>query len=85
MGKGKVDGKCGPTGTFPEGHYGEHDRGEIRIGITHDAAAQKVIINFAAPVGWMAMSPVKAIELASLLVMHARGAVENAVQEMCVH
>lgn len=62
--------KFGATGKFPQGSYGRHDEGELRMGVARDNYGN-VRMDFGKPVAWMAFPPEQAIELAKLLLKHA--------------
>jgi hypothetical protein len=59
----------GATGQFPAGKLNETDEGELEMGVANDG--KLVHVNFGKPVAWFAVSPDKALELASLLTGHA--------------
>jgi hypothetical protein len=63
----------GATGNFPKGKLTPSDEGEIKfaMGTTKD---HQVIIDFGTPCKWLALEPEGAMQLASLLVKHAREA-----------
>lgn len=60
----------GATGLYPEGKLNYQDEGELRLAISHDR--DNVIIDFGKPVASLAMPPSQAIELANLIIKHAR-------------
>lgn len=62
--------KLGPTHTFPEGRFTEHDEGGIKFAVYGKDG--KVVINFGSPVSWLATNPEQAIELGRTLIKHAR-------------
>lgn len=57
---------------FPEGRLSGDDDGDITFKVGGDPDKQIVAIEFAKPVAWVAMPPQQAIELAQLLIKHAR-------------
>lgn len=59
----------GATGRFPQGKLNANDEGELAMAITHKDG--KVIIDFGKPTAWIGFDPQQAIQLASLLKMHA--------------
>lgn len=59
----------GPTGKYPYGKLGPHDKGELRLGIAHDKS--NVIIDFGVPTSWIAMPKTQAIKFAKLILRHA--------------
>jgi hypothetical protein len=63
--------KLGATGKFPQGQLNADDEGELRFGVTRDPLDGLVHINFAKPVGWLALPPELAISFALLLLKHA--------------
>lgn len=66
------DPLIGATGTHPHGMLTPHDEGGIQFSIgTKDS---KVCIDFGTPCTWIGMPPKQAMELAQLLVRHAREA-----------
>jgi hypothetical protein len=63
--------KLGATGEFPDGKLNDHDEGELRFGVITDAEGN-VCMHFGKPVAWFGMPPAQAVELAQLLIKHAR-------------
>jgi len=57
--------KLGPTGEHPKGKLHETDEGEIRLGVA--SYKGNVVINFATPVAWLAMTPAEAIQFAEVV------------------
>lgn len=57
---------------WPEGRLNGDDDGELAFGIGPDETGKLVKIDFGKPVTWTAMPPQQAIELAQLLIKHAR-------------
>lgn len=67
-------------GEFPRGKLTEHDEGSIAfaIGVKNGA----VVVNFPKPVAWFGMPPANAVELAKLLIAHARLADPTLIVEI---
>lgn len=63
--------KLGATGKFPEGKLDPTDEGEAVIAISATEGGM-IRIDFGKRVAWVAFSAKQAIELAGLLVKHAR-------------
>lgn len=57
---------------FPEGRLSGDDDGDITFKIGGDLDRNIVAIEYAKPVTWVAMPPQQAIELAQMLIKHAR-------------
>ena len=57
---------------WPDGRISGDDEGAIAFQIGSDPEKQLVAIEYAKPVGFVAMSPQDAIQLAQLLIKHAR-------------
>lgn len=62
--------RVGPTGQFPDGKMSHDDEGELKIGVAHDQ--DHVRIAFGKPVDWLGLDRETAINLAKLIVEHAR-------------
>jgi hypothetical protein len=63
----------GPTGGFPQGKLNDDDEGELRMGVAYDKLDGIVRVEFGKPVAWLGLPPPQAIQLAQLLLRHARG------------
>jgi hypothetical protein len=59
-------------GEFPDGKLDDTDEGAIPIGVGH--VSGRVKITFPKPIAWTAMPPGQALELAELLILHAKRA-----------
>lgn len=65
--------KLGATGKFPDGKLHDTDEGEIQFAVASDKEKQVVILDFGSkPISYVGMGPQDAIELAQLLIRHAR-------------
>lgn len=62
----------GATGTFPAGRLTRHDEGALQFSV--GVKDHKVCVDFGTPVKWVGMEPEQAMQLAQLLVQHARDA-----------
>src|SRR6266550_3162195 len=60
----------GATGRFPEGQLGSGDEGELRFAVGHDGGKQLVTVEFGKMVGWLALSPQIARQMAEALLRH---------------
>ena len=58
---------------WPNGRINGDDDGEVVFKIGPDPDKELVQLEFPNPVKWVAMPPGQAIELAQLLIRHARG------------
>ena len=58
------------TERYPEGKMTEQDEGAIHFAI--GTKEGKVVIQFASSVAWIGMPPEQAMEMAQLLIKHAR-------------
>lgn len=77
-----TENTLGPTGEFvPEGTTNPTDQGAVNINISHGQG--RVIVNFANPVAWFAMTPEQAFEL-GLLVMNNATAARQQQQQMTI-
>jgi hypothetical protein len=65
-----TDKKLGATGMFPQGKLTRHDEGELSFAIGE--RDDLVVVNFATPVVWLAISPEQAVAMAQLLIAKAR-------------
>ena len=61
--------RLGATGEFPDGKLDETDEGELMMAVGHDD--RLVQVKFGKPVAWFALTPDRALELASALAAHA--------------
>ncbi len=66
------DKALGKTGEFPSGKLREDDEGGVLFAVGKERG--KVVIQFGEPTKWVGMEPQQAIDLASLLIKHARSA-----------
>src|SRR5687768_3107867 len=57
---------------FPEGRLSGDDDGSLTFKIGADAEKGVVAIEYSKPTVWVAMPPQQAVELAQLLIKHAR-------------
>lgn len=62
--------QLGPTGKFPDGSLGAHDKGELQFGVSRDSEG-RIHIAFGTKVSWLTLSPETAIELARILLRHS--------------
>ena len=60
----------GKTGEFPDGKIREDDKGGVMFAVGEEKG--NVVIQFGEPTKWVGMSPQQALDLASLLIKHAR-------------
>ena len=60
----------GKTGEFPRGKLREDDEGGLTFAVGQERG--KVVIQFAEPTKWIGMEAQQALDLASLLIKHAR-------------
>lgn len=60
----------GKTGQFPAGKLREDDEGGVVFAVGQERG--KVVIQFAEPTKWIGMEAQQALDLASLLIKHAR-------------
>ena len=70
----------GPTGEFPNGKYGDNDKGEIRFGVAADKTNGKVVIDFGKPIRSLGMTAAETQDLAEVLsrkAWEARGITEK--------
>jgi hypothetical protein len=61
--------KLGPQGTHSDGKLRPDDKGDLRIAVSH--TEKYVEVHFGASVGWLAMPPHQARDIAAALVKHA--------------
>lgn len=64
--------KIGPTGKFPNGKLNDDDEGEIAFRVGSENGL--VVIDFGKPVHWLGFPPGTALDLANLLIQHAKRA-----------
>jgi len=57
-------------GEFPHGRLNAQDEGAIPLGISHQNG--KVVMQFARNLNWIGFTPEQAIEIAEILIQHAR-------------
>lgn len=65
---------------WPEGRISGSDDGEIAFEISSDSDANIVKVDFGKPVEWVGMPPKTAIELAQLLIKHARAISKESIR-----
>lgn len=58
---------------FPDGRLSGEDDGSLAFIVSSDPDTQVVKLDFAKPVTWVGMPPAQAVQLAQLLIRHARG------------
>lgn len=63
--------KAGPTGEFPRGKMNDADQGELKIAIGIDWSTKLIVMNFGAPVTWLALDRHQAAEIAGNLIDRA--------------
>ena len=66
------DIKLGALKQYTEGKYGPTDEGAISFAIGSDETNQRVFIEYATPVTWLAMNPQQAMTVAQALIEHAK-------------
>ena len=59
-------------GEFPNGKLNDDDSGALAFSVSTEAG--RVVVRFPKPVAWMGMTGDEAMELAQLLLKHARSA-----------
>ncbi len=59
-------------GEYPDGRMNANDEGAIAFAVGVEAG--RVVLRFPKPVAWMGMSGDEALELAQLLIQHAKNA-----------
>lgn len=57
-------------GEFPDGKLNQHDEGGIAMAVSNEKG--RVTISFPKPIKWIGLTADETIELAELLVTHAR-------------
>lgn len=66
--------ELGATGQFPNGRLCPEDQGEIQFAVGSDVGKGLVMLDFGEkPVGFVAMTPQQAVDVATTLIKHARG------------
>ena len=65
---------------FPRGRISGDDDGSLTFKIGADADKGVIAIEFSKPVVWVAMPPQQAVELAQLLIQHARSITKEPLQ-----
>ena len=68
----------GPTGEFPGGKLNEDDEGAIAIGVCADLEKKVVVVQFGAPVSWLAM-PANDARVLGISLLKAANCVEGVV------
>lgn len=69
----------GATRAFPQGVVNDLDEGEIQFAIKGDLEREKVFINFGKSVDFIGMTPQQAMDMAQLLIKHARASAKSPV------
>jgi hypothetical protein len=59
-------------GEFPDGKLSPDDEGAIAMAVAH--VSGRVKLSFGKPVAWLGLRPEEAVELAQLLIDHAKAA-----------
>lgn len=62
----------GLMGEYPQGRLNKDDAGAVAMSVCVES--EKVILRFAKPVAWVGFTGDEAIELAQVLIKHARAA-----------
>lgn len=57
-------------GEYPDGKMSKDDEGGVVMAVTHESG--RVKLAFPKPVAWVGLKPIEAIDLAELLIMHAK-------------
>lgn len=57
-------------GEFPDGRLDENDQGAVSVGIGHQQG--RVTMQFPKNLNWIGFTPEQAIDIAEMLVQHAR-------------
>jgi len=57
-------------GEYPDGKLNKNDEGAIAMAVAHEAG--RVTLTFPKPIAWIGLTADGAIELAALLIEHAR-------------
>lgn len=65
---------------WPQGRIDGTDDGQIAFKVGGDAERGVVVIDFGKPVAWTAMSPQEAVQLAQMLIKHARAIATEPVR-----
>jgi hypothetical protein len=71
--------KFGATGRFPRGKLRSDDEGELQLAVAHDKKGN-VHLHFGKAITWFAMPSHEAMQLAELLVDHARKATNEQLK-----
>lgn len=69
----------GSTRRFPNGVVNDIDQGEIKFAIGSDPERELVLLNFGTSIDFLGMKPQEAIEMAQLLIRHARAVAKSPV------
>lgn len=69
---------------FPNGRLSGDDDGQLTFKIGADREKNVVAIEYSTPTVWMAMSPQQAVELAQILIKHARSIATEPIT-MVIH
>ena len=67
-------------GEFPDGKLSPDDEGAVAMAVTHVDGVVK--LQFPKPVAWLGLRPQEAVELAQLLIHHARAAKPSGIIEV---
>ena len=59
-------------GEYPNGRLNETDEGALAVMIGHENG--KVVMQFASPTAWIGFTPEQAMDIAQMLITHARQA-----------
>ena len=59
-------------GEFPDGRLNANDEGALAVMIGHEKG--KVVMQFASPTAWIGFTPEQAMDIAQMLITHARKA-----------
>ena len=73
----KLREALGATGRFPEGKLNKTDEGELRLAVRHEP--DKVFVEFGTSVAWIGFSPQQAVDVAQMLIRHARQATSKPI------
>lgn len=65
---------------WPNGRINSDDDGELAFAIGPGDKAETIVVNFGKPVEWVGMPPDQAIQLAQLLIKHARAISKDPVR-----
>lgn len=75
----------GATRAFPQGVVNDLDEGEIQFAIKGDREREKVFINFGKSIDFIGMTPRQAVEMAQLLIHHARASAKTKPLSIVLH